>query len=52
MYWLSPFSYMEAKFGPYKNGFKKSLTTVEIKFFRTAGYTIFDHKGIKKFLKS
>ena len=28
---------------------KKRLTSIEMKFFRTAGYTLFDHKGMNKF---
>ena len=45
MHWLSPFFYMEAKFGPLKKKDKlKQLTTIELKFFRrTAARTFFDH---------
>jgi len=42
---MSPFFYMEAKFGPLEKKIKKWLTSIEIKLFRrTAGYTLFDHK--------
>jgi hypothetical protein len=30
---------------------KKRLTSIEIKFFRTAGYTLFDHKRIEEILE-
>ena len=35
---------MEAKFGALDKKIKKRLTSIEMKFFRTTGNTLFDHK--------
>jgi hypothetical protein len=54
MHWLLPFLYMEAKFGPLDKKDEKRLTSVEMKFFRTAGNTLFEYKrneGILEELK-
>jgi hypothetical protein len=42
--------YMEAKFGPLEKGIKR-LTSIEIKFFRTAVCTPFGHKRKEEVLK-
>jgi len=52
MHCISPFFYMEAKFGPLEKRIKKLLASVEMKIFkRTARYIFLDHKGMKKFWK-
>ena len=51
MLWHSPFFYMEAKFGPSGKKDKKRLTSIEMKFFRTAVYTHFDHKRGEEILE-
>ena len=48
MHWLSPIFYMEAKFGPLDKKDKKLLTSVEMKFFTTAGTPFLTTKGMKK----
>ena len=41
MHWLSPFFYIEAKFGPLEKRDKKRLTSIEMKIFGKAGCTLF-----------
>jgi hypothetical protein len=50
MHWLSPFFYMEAKFGPLERRLRKTENNRD-EFFRTAGYTLFDHKRNKEILE-
>jgi len=50
MHWLSPSFYTEAQFGPSKKSTKNRLASVEMNFFRTTGYTLFDHKRNKEIL--
>jgi predicted acetyltransferase len=43
--WMSPFFYMETKFGPLEKKNKNLLTLMEMKIFRrTSGCTDFDRK--------
>ena len=51
IYGLSPFFfYMEAKFGSSNKRIKR-LTSIKTKFFRTVGYTRFDHKTKEEILE-
>ena len=52
MQWLFPFYYMKARFGPSDKRIKKKrLTSIEMKIFRTAGYTLFGHKSNEEILE-
>jgi hypothetical protein len=51
MYWLSPFFYTKAKFGPLEKRIKKRPTPIEIEFFTTAGCNLFDHKRDEEILE-
>jgi hypothetical protein len=48
---LSPFFHLEAKCRPLKKKDKKWLTSIEIKIFRTDGYTRFDYKRNEEILE-
>jgi hypothetical protein len=50
MHWLFPLLHVKAKFGSIEKGYKR-LTSIEIKFFRTAGYTLLDHKRNEEILE-
>lgn len=41
---MSPFFHVEEKFRPLERTTTKRLTLNKVKFFRTAGYTLMNHK--------
>ena len=45
-----PVLHTEAKFGPLEKRIKK-MTSIEMKFFRTAGYTLLDHRRNEEILE-
>jgi hypothetical protein len=50
MHWLFPFFYA-SEIWTLRKRIKKGLTSFEMKFFRTDGYTLFDHKRNKEILE-